>query len=294
MLADADLGALVSKIHDQSFGTYGCRRVTAELRLGLGRQVNHKHVERLMRERGLAGVTRRRRGKGCTRSRATDPRSDDLVHRQFRPEAPNRLWVQDVTQHRSGEGWVYLAVVIDAWSRRLVGWSIADHMRAELVADAIDMATLRRRPPTGAIAHSDHGSNYCSWVFGQRLRAAGLLGSMGTIGDALDYAVAESFFASLNANSSTATPGPPEPGLPERCSTGSRPSTTRPAAAPPSATSAPWTSRPPQRHDHHTPKPSVIRGSLHDAPRSCCGRRSGWTCQRSPGSRSRPRTGFVR
>ena len=90
---------------------------------------------------------------------------------------------------------MYLAVVIDAWSRRVVGWSIADHMRAELVADAIDMATWRRRPPAGAIAHSDHGSNYCSWVFGQRLRSAGLMGSMGTVGDALDNAVAERFFA---------------------------------------------------------------------------------------------------
>lgn len=197
MLADAELGDLVAKIHDQSFGTYGTRRVTAELRLGLGREVNHKRVERLMRERGLQGVTRRRRSKGCTRSRDSDPRSDDLVHRQFRPAGPDRLWVQDVTQHRTSEGWVYLAVVIDAWSRRVVGWSIADHMRAELVADAIDMATWRRRPPAGAIAHSDHGSNYCSWVFGQRLRRAGLLGSMGTVGDALDNAVAESFFASL-------------------------------------------------------------------------------------------------
>ena len=197
MLDDVDLGELIVKIHDQSFGTYGWRRVTAELRLGLGRQVNHKRVERLMRERGLSGVTRRRRATGCTRSRATDPRSDDLVHRQFRPDGPDRLWVQDVTQHRTSEGWVYLAVVIDAWSRRVVGWSIADHMRAELVADAIDMATWRRRPPAGAIAHSDHGSNYCSWVFGQRLRQAGLLGSMGTVGDALDNAVAESFFASL-------------------------------------------------------------------------------------------------
>jgi putative transposase len=197
MIADIDLGDLVTKIHDQSFGTYGTLRVTAELRLGLGREVNHKRVQRLMRERGLQGITRRRRGKGCTRSRAADSRSDDLVHRQFRPDRPDRLWVQDVTQHRTSEGWVYLAVVIDAWSRRVVGWSIADHMRAELVADAIDMATLRRRPPAGAIAHSDHGSNYCSWVFGQRLRAAGLLGSMGTVGDALDNAVAESFFASL-------------------------------------------------------------------------------------------------
>jgi len=213
MLADADLGDLIVKIHDQSFGTYGCRRVTAELRLGLGRQVNHKRVERLVRERGLHGVTRRRRRKGCTRSRATDPRSDDLVHRQFRPDRRDRLWVQDVTQHRSAEGWVYLAVVIDAWSRRVVGWSIVDPMRAELVADAIEMATLRRRPPKGAIAHSDHGSNDCSWVFGQRLRAAGLLGSMGTVGDALDNAVAESFFASLQCELLDRHPWPTRAGL---------------------------------------------------------------------------------
>jgi putative transposase len=113
------------------------------------------------------------------------------------PTAPDPLWVQGVTQHCTSEGWVYLAVVIDAWSRRVVGWSIADHMRAELVTDAIDMATWRRRPPAGAIAHSVHGSNYCSWVFGQRLSRAGLLGSMGTVGDAFDNAVAESFFAPL-------------------------------------------------------------------------------------------------
>jgi putative transposase len=183
-----------------------------------------------MRERGLHGVTRRRRVRGCTRSRVTDPRSDDLVHRQFRPDGPDRLWVQGVTQHRSDERWVYLAIVIDAWSRRVVGWSIADHMRAELVADAIDMATWRRRPPKGAIAHSDQRSNYCGWVFGRRLRAAGLLGSMGTVGDALDNAVAESFFASLQCELLDRTPGQPAPGSPERSSPGSKPSTTRLAA----------------------------------------------------------------
>ena len=110
MLADREFDDLIVKIHERSYGTYGWRRVTAELRLGLGREVNHKRVARMMRERGLHGVTRRRRS-GCTRSRATDVRSDDLVHRQFRPDSPDRLWVQDVTQHRSGEGWVYLAVV---------------------------------------------------------------------------------------------------------------------------------------------------------------------------------------
>jgi putative transposase len=196
MLDDTELTEVVVKIHDQSFGTYGVPRVTAELRLGLGRRVNHKRVERLMRERSLHGITRRRRTKGCTRSRAEDPRAEDLVGRQFRPSGPDRLWVQDITQHRSGEGWVYLAVVIDAWSRRVVGWSIADHLRAELVVDALEMARLRRQPD-GTTVHSDHGSQYCSWVFGQRLRAAGLMGSMGTVGDALDNAVAESFFASL-------------------------------------------------------------------------------------------------
>jgi transposase InsO family protein len=157
MLADRELGDLIVKVHDASFGTYGALRVTAELRLGLGRHVNHKRVQRLMRERGVAGVTRRRRAKGCTRSRANDPRSDDLVHRQFRPDRPDRLWVQDITQHRTGEGWVYLAVVIDAWSRRVVGWSIADHLRAELVVDALDMARLRRQP-SQTVVHSDHGS----------------------------------------------------------------------------------------------------------------------------------------
>jgi putative transposase len=195
MVDDIDLGELIVKIHDQSHGTYGAPRVTAELRLGLGRQVNHKRVERLMREHGLQGVTRRQRGKRCTRAER-GPISDDLVHRQFRPDRPDRLWVQDITQHRTAEGRVYMAVVIDAWSRRVIGWSIADHLRAELVVDALEMARLRRRPE-GTTVHSDHGAQYTSWVFGQRLRHAGLLGSMGTVGDALDNAVAESFFAPL-------------------------------------------------------------------------------------------------
>ena len=104
----------------------------------------------------------------------------------------------DVTEHRTDEGKVYLATVLDAWSRRVVGWSIADHMRQELVVDAVQMAIWRRQPPAGqTIAHSDHGSQYTSWAFGRRLRAAGLLGSMGSIGDAFDNAVAESFFGTL-------------------------------------------------------------------------------------------------
>lgn len=105
--------------------------------------------------------------------------------------------VADVTQHRTSEGWLYCAVVIDCFSRRVVGWSIADHIRSELVVDALQMAIWHRRPPTGAIHHSDHGSTYTSWAFGHRLREAGLLGSMGSIGDCFDNSVAESFFATL-------------------------------------------------------------------------------------------------
>jgi putative transposase len=194
---DAVLTETIKEIHRQSRGTYGAPRIHADLRLGRDICVGRKRVERLMRKAGLVGVTRRRR-KGCTRRAVDAVPSDDLVARQFRPEGPDRLWVADVTEHRADDGKVYLAVVIDAWSRLVVGWSIADHLRAEMVIDAFDMATWRRRPPRDqTIHHSDHGCQYTSWAFGQRLRHAGLLGSMGTVGDALDNAVAESFFATL-------------------------------------------------------------------------------------------------
>ncbi|MGB7050875.1 MAG: IS3 family transposase [Acidimicrobiales bacterium] len=128
---------------------------------------------------------------------AAEP-ADDLVNRQFDPGGPDQLWVMDVTEHPTPEGKVYLAVVIDAFSRIVVGWSIADHIRSELVVDALQMAIWRRRPPKGStIAHSDHGSTYTSWAFGRRLRGAGLLGSMGSVGDCFDNSVAESFFGTL-------------------------------------------------------------------------------------------------
>jgi putative transposase len=111
--------------------------------------------------------------------------------------APDRLWVSDITEHPTDTGRVYLAVVLDAWSRRVVGWSIVDHLRSELVVDALQMALWRRHHAQGTIVHSDHGTQYTSWAFGRRLRAAGLLGSMGTVGDAFDNAVAESFFGTL-------------------------------------------------------------------------------------------------
>jgi len=193
---DAHLTNTIVDIHRMSRRSYGSPRVHHELRLGLGTFCSRKRVERLMRQAGLAGIHRRRRG--CTRRDLDAQPADDLVGRQFDPIEPDRLWVMDVTEHPTGEGKVYLAVVLDAFSRRVVGWSIADHMRSELVVDAVQMAIWRRRPPQGqVIAHSDHGSNYTSWAFGRRLRSAGLLGSMGSIGDCFDNSVAESFFGTL-------------------------------------------------------------------------------------------------
>jgi putative transposase len=197
-VADQALTDIIHQIWTQSRGTYGSPRVWAELRLGRGIRVSRKRVARLMRHAGLEGIYRRRR-PGCTRSNPDAVPSDDLVGRRFRVDRPDRLWVADITEHPTREGKVFLAAVIDAWSRRVVGWSIADHLRTELVCDALNMALWRRRPApdAGLVHHADHGSQYTSWAFGQRLRTAGLLGSMGTVGDALDNAMAESFFGTL-------------------------------------------------------------------------------------------------
>jgi len=181
--------------------TYGSPRMQAELRDEHGLLVNRKRVARIMREAGLQGLYRRRRG-GCTIS---DPHTDtfpDLVERNFTAEAPNRLWVADITEHPTEEGKLYCAAVMDVYSRLIVGWSIDDNMRKELVIDALGMAIIRRRPDkqpdnTCTITHSDHGSQYTSWAFGKRLREAGLLGSMGTVGDCYDNAMMESFWATM-------------------------------------------------------------------------------------------------
>jgi putative transposase len=193
-LADAYLLDTLIAIHRDSRGTYGSRRVHAELRLGVGVRVGRKRVERLMRVHQLCGVHRRRWRRG----RPAPATHADLVGRVFHADAPNRLWVTDITQHHTREGWVYCAVVLDVFARRAVGWSIADHLRAELVVDALDMARWRRKPaPAGTVVHSDRGTQYTSWLFGHRLRQAGLLGSMGAVGSAYDNALMESFFGSM-------------------------------------------------------------------------------------------------
>lgn len=183
----------ITDVHEESRGTYGWPRVHAELTLGLGLPVNHKRVRRLMREAGLQGLYRRRHRSGGSRP-ATE---DDLVQRRFTVDAPDRLWLTDITEHPTAEGKLYCAAVLDAYSRRIIGWSIAAHIRTELVLDALGMAVLRRRPADGTILHSDHGTQFTSWAFGQRLRTAGLLPSMGTIGDCYDNSMMESFWGTL-------------------------------------------------------------------------------------------------
>lgn len=180
----------IQAIHQASRGTYGSRRVHAELTLGLGTTVGHGAVERLMRRakiRGLPGSRRPRR-------KHQTPAAGDLVHRQFARPVPDQLWVTDITEHPTREGKIYCAVVLDACSRRVVGWSIDSSQTASLVTSALDMAIRNRAAGPGVVIHSDHGVQFTSWAFTDRARASGLLPSMGSIGDCYDNAMIESFW----------------------------------------------------------------------------------------------------
>ena len=193
--ADAALVARIRAIHQMSDGTYGAPRIRAELADIDGIHVGLKRVARLMRNAGIAGVSRRRFVVTTTQDGAA-PKSPDLVDRDFRADAPNKLWVADITYVPTWAGFLFLAVVIDVWSRKVVGWSMATHLRTELVLDAFDMAVTQRQP-RNVIFHSDRGTQYTSIAFGQRCRQAGVQPSMGSVGDAYDNALCESFFASL-------------------------------------------------------------------------------------------------
>jgi putative transposase len=195
-LSDVWLIEKIKTVHAENRGVYGSRRVTAELRLGENVRVSRKRVQRLMRAAGLSGLVARKRGRTTIRVPGVRV-ADDLVERRFRPDRPDVLWVADITYLRTWEGWAYLAAVEDAYSRRIVGWSMADHMRAELVVDALEMALHRRRPGPGLVHHSDQGSQFVSLAFGQKARDAGNAVSQGSKGCAYDNAVAESFFATL-------------------------------------------------------------------------------------------------
>jgi putative transposase len=196
LLADERLLARISEIHRENRGVYGSPRIHAELVLGCGERVGRKRVERLMRRAGLSGLVPKRRGRTTIRVPGVRV-CEDLVDRAFLASAPDRLWVADITYLRTWEGWLYLVAVQDVYSRRIVGWSMADHMRTELVSDALRMALAQRRPAPGLIWHSDQGSQFVSLAFGQQARAAGIAQSMGSKGDCFDNAVAESFFATL-------------------------------------------------------------------------------------------------
>jgi putative transposase len=195
-LSDAWLTEKIGVIWKQNRKVYGSPRIHAELRMQFGIRVGRKRVERLMREAGISGLVARKRGRTTIRVPGVRV-ADDLVKRQFRPAAPNVLWLADITYLRTWEGWLYLAAVQDAYSRRIVGWSMADHMRTELVVDALQMALQRRRPDPGLIHHSDQGSQFVSLAFGQKARDAGIAVSMGSKGDCYDNSVAESFFATI-------------------------------------------------------------------------------------------------
>lgn len=196
-LRDAALTDRIRRVHRDSRGTYGYPRVHAQLRAE-GVRVGNKRVARLMRKAGLEGCHRRR--KKAPRTTQRDPRAvpaQDLVERKFVPEAANKLWVADISYVPTREGFDYLAFVLDAYSRSLVGWAMADHLRAELVTDALEMALWRREPAPGVIHHSDRGSQYTSVEFGQKLQEAQIVPSMGKVADPYDNALAESFVATL-------------------------------------------------------------------------------------------------
>ena len=193
-LTDAWLIERLTRVHQDSRGTYGVRRIHA----ALGQQgihVGRKRVERLMRAQRLSGAVPRKRARTTIRVPGVRA-ADDLVLRDFAPSAANQLWVADIKYIPTAVGWLYLAAVIDCFSRRVVGWSMRDDLRAQLVVDALEMAVARRRPQPGLVHHSDQGSQYVSLIFGERCREAEIDLSMGCT-SAYDNAVAESFFASL-------------------------------------------------------------------------------------------------
>jgi putative transposase len=180
--------------HARSDATYGAPRLRDDLR-DAGLRVGQKRIARLMRTHGLVGVSRRR-GVRTTRRGAVETPAADLVRRDFTATAPNQLWVADITYIPTWAGFLYLAMVLDVFSRRIVGWSMATHLHTSLVLEALNMA-LHQRRPHGVIHHSDRGSQYTALAFGQRCAAMGVRPSRGAVGSAYDNAMAESFFATL-------------------------------------------------------------------------------------------------
>jgi putative transposase len=192
---DAQLQETITVRHRRSRGTYGAPRIHADLQAS-GVRCGRKRVARLMRAARLVGV-HRRRSPGTTRRAPETPAMPDRVQRRFTAPAPNRLWTADITAIPTQQDWLYLAVVLDVYSRRIVGWAMATHLQTTLVLQALEMALQARHPVPGLIHHSDHGCQYTSLAYGTRCVQAGILPSLGSIGDCYDNAITESFFASL-------------------------------------------------------------------------------------------------
>lgn len=184
---------VITEVHQASRSIYGARRIHAELTLGRGITIGHGQVELLMRRAGLQGVT----GRPKWRRVKPDQIATDLVDRQFSRTGPDQLWVTDITEHPTREGKVYCCAVLDAYSRRVVGWSIDSSPNAALVTNALGMAIDTRRPRAGTLIHSDHGVQFGSWVFTQRAKDSGLVPSMGSVGDCYDNAMIESFWSRM-------------------------------------------------------------------------------------------------
>lgn len=196
-LGDAKLASLIRRVFVESLETYGAPRVHAELREAHGVRVGRKRVARLMRQLELEGVSRRGKRRRTTIPDPVAAPAPDLVGRRFKAGRPNELWLADITYLPTREGWLFLAVVLDAYSRRIVGWSMRDDLKTELVVDALGMAVTRRKPPAGVVHHSDRGSQYTSLAFGTTLRESGLVASMGRRGDAYDNAACESVISTI-------------------------------------------------------------------------------------------------
>jgi Transposase and inactivated derivatives len=187
------LTGLIQEVHTASRGTYGYRRVHAELTMGMGVTVSSRLTFLLMHDAGIYGLpgpTRVKRLRGIVTA-------DDLVNRKFHRAGPNELWVTDITEHPTREGKLYCCCVLDTFSRRIVGWSIDSSPDTRLVINALDMALKNRDPTPGGVVHADHGAQFTSWAFGERIRSAGLMPSFGTVGDGLDNAMMESFWSSM-------------------------------------------------------------------------------------------------
>lgn len=192
---DSALWLLIEDAYESSRGNYGSPRIHDELK-ERGIRCGRKRIARIMRCKGIQGAHRRKRAYTTVKDNTAAP-APDLVDRNFTVSSRDRLWVADITYIRTWEGWLYLAVVLDAYSRKIVGWSMRSDLSTQLVTDALDMAVFQRRPAGGLIHHSDQGTQYTSLAFGRRCRQEGIKPSMGSVGDAYDNALAESFFATL-------------------------------------------------------------------------------------------------